>query len=78
MDTFYSVFPRSLMPYEYGGENGNLTNLGEVWKEKVLSYRNFFEEEHNYGVDETMRPGKPTNPESLFGCDGSFKTLDFD
>lgn len=78
MDTFYSVFPKSIMPSEYGGENGTLASILESWEEKVLIYRNFFEDLKSFGVDEEKRVEVKKNPESLFSCNGTFKKLEFD
>lgn len=66
------------MPTEYEGEAGSLESLAEQWSKKVYSYRDFFLEEAKYGVDEKKRVGRPKNPESLFGIEGSFRQLTFD
>jgi hypothetical protein len=44
----------------------------------MLSYRDYFIEDEQYGVDEKKRIGRPQNPESLFGIDGTFRQLNFD
>lgn len=67
------------MPTEYEGEAGSIQSLTEEWEKKVLSRRDFIlEETSKYGVDETKRIGKPKNPESLFGIDGTFRQLQVD
>lgn len=66
------------MPTEYEGEAGSIQSLTDEWEKKILSYRDYFLDEVNYGVDEKKRIGRPTNPESLFGIDGTFRQLTFD
>lgn len=77
-EEFNSVFPKILMPSEYGGENGTLASIAESWEEKNCSYQNVFEDLKSSRVDEEKRVGVPKNLESLFGYDGTFKKLDFD
>lgn len=78
METFLSSFPKSLLPSDYGGECGSLASMAEEWEQHVLSNREFLEEQKNYGVDEKKRVGRPKNPETLFGSDGTFKKLEID
>lgn len=66
------------MPSDYEGEAGSLQSLTEEWEKKLLSYRDYFLEEANYGVDEKKRIGRPKNPDSLFGSDGTFRQLTVD
>lgn len=67
------------MPTEYEGEAGSIASLTDEWEKKILSYRDYFLEESSiYGVDERKRVGRPKNPESLFGIDGTFRQLQFD
>lgn len=66
------------MPTEYEGENGSIQSLTDEWEKKLLSYREYFLDEVNYGVDEKKRIGRPKNPDSLFGIDGTFRQLTFD
>lgn len=79
MDSLYKVVPRRLMPTEYEGEAGSMESIAEQWEKKITSYRDFFlDETAKYGVDEKKRVGRPKNPESLFGIDGTFRQLQFD
>jgi len=67
------------MPSDYEGEAESIASLTEKWEKKILSYRDYFlEEDIKYGVDEKKRPGRPKNPDSLFGIDGTFRQLQFD
>lgn len=67
-----------MMPTEYEGSAGSIQSLTDEWEKKILAYRDYFLEEENYGVDEKKRIGRPKNPESLFGMDGTFRQLQFD
>ena len=79
MDSLYKVVPRRLMPTEYEGEGGSMASLTEHLEKKILSYRDYLiDDETKYGVDEKKRVGRPKNPESLFGIDGTFRQLQFD
>lgn len=79
MDSLYKVIPRKLMPTEYGGEVGSLQSLTDVWEKKIHSHRQYYLDESNlYGVDEKKRIGRPKNPSSLFGIEGTFRQLQFD
>lgn len=67
-----------MLPSDYGGESESLASLTEKWEKKVLSYRDRLLEDDLLGVDEKKRVGKPKNPETLFGIDGTFRQLQFD
>lgn len=61
------------------GEGGSLVSLTEVWEKKMMAYRDYYmEDAEKYGVDEKKRAGRPKNPDSLFGIDGTFRQLTFD
>ncbi|KAK0071100.1 hypothetical protein PV326_001697, partial [Microctonus aethiopoides] len=48
------------------------------WTRKVIDRRDWFIKDSQYYVTESKRPGKQINEMQLFGCDGSFKQLEFD
>jgi hypothetical protein len=66
------------MPQEYGGDAGPLQQIIEDWEQKILSYRQYFQEdEEQFGVDELKRIGASSCcAESLFGAEGTFNRFD--
>ncbi|KAH8327389.1 hypothetical protein KR074_005318, partial [Drosophila pseudoananassae] len=77
-EALYEQIPKQYLPVEYGGENGSIPELLKEWEQRILAYRNYWEEEKNYGTDERLRVGKPVDFESLFGLQGSFRQLNVD
>ncbi|XP_017127135.1 alpha-tocopherol transfer protein [Drosophila elegans] len=77
-EALYEQIPKKYLPAEYGGENGSIPELIRDWEQRILAYRNYWEEEKNYGTDERLRVGKPVDFESLFGLQGSFRQLNVD
>ncbi|KAF5287378.1 hypothetical protein FQA39_LY15916 [Lamprigera yunnana] len=78
INNFYEVLPQSLLPKEYGGENGTLEGIKAEWKRKLESHREWFLENRNYKSDECMRYGEPKTVENIFGVEGSFRKMHFD
>ncbi|KAJ9598614.1 hypothetical protein L9F63_010704, partial [Diploptera punctata] len=74
----YKHVPRSMLPKEYGGENGTINQHYSVWKNKMKSYRNWFIEHEKKKSDETKRPNGQGYNSDLFGYDGSFRQLSID
>lgn len=67
------------MPTEYGGEAGPLQDIIAEWEERILSNRQYFQEdEEQFGVDERLRVGSSNYVESLFGAEGTFNQLGFE
>ncbi|CAH0404713.1 unnamed protein product [Chilo suppressalis] len=77
-EALYKYIPKSVLPIEYGGEDGSLSVLTDYWKAKVESYRDWFLKEENAKTDESKRPGKPKTTSELFGVEGSFRKLEVD
>jgi hypothetical protein len=66
------------MPSDYNGEGESISSLTEKWEKKLIANRDKILEEEKYGVDEKKRVGRPKNPETLFGIDGTFRQLQID
>ncbi|XP_053661311.1 retinol-binding protein pinta-like [Anopheles marshallii] len=78
LEKLYQHIPKRLLPKEYGGESSSLQEITSIWEKKILSYREYFLEEDQYGTDERKRVGKAKTAESLFGMEGSFRKLEVD
>lgn len=50
----------------------------DAWVKKLEEYKDWFADQENLKANETLRPGKPTNYDELFGIDGSFRQLVID
>lgn len=74
----FEYIPKQYLPEEYGGNNGIIQDVINQWQEKLLSYKEYFEEEKQFGTNEKLRPGKSVNVQSLFGIEGSFRKLEVD
>lgn len=62
------------MPAEYGGQAGPFQEIITEWGKKILSYRQYFQEdEEQFGVDERLRAGAAKTTESLFGVEENFE-----
>lgn len=78
MDELYETVPLEYLPKEYGGENGSFDEIANYWAKKVLTYKEFYENDVQYKTDESLRTGKKIDFESDFGTEGSFRKLDVD
>ncbi|XP_062554101.1 alpha-tocopherol transfer protein-like [Armigeres subalbatus] len=78
LESFYRHVPRRLLPAEYGGDAGPLQDLIFNWEKKLVSYRDYFLQEDQYGTDEKKRLGQPKNAANLFGVEGSCGVVQLD
>ncbi|KAK5646168.1 hypothetical protein RI129_004632 [Pyrocoelia pectoralis] len=78
LDRLVQAIPLSILPIEYGGRGGYLTDIIAEWKLKVESYRDWFSEDYEYRSDESKRLGKPMEFNEVFGLEGSFRRLQID
>ncbi|KAK7861880.1 hypothetical protein R5R35_002847 [Gryllus longicercus] len=78
-ESLYRAVPQEILPEEYGGQAGPVQEIADRWAEKLVSWRqHFVEDEQRFGVDESLRPGRPKTHQDLFGMEGSFRQLNFD
>lgn len=79
MTSFHTIFPKSILPVEYGGENGSIEEISKYWEEKVFANRQLLiDATTKYGVDEKKRIETAKNAQNIFGIEGSFRQLEFD
>lgn len=74
----YKYIPQEMLPNEYGGQAGTMDQLQEQWKLILQEYREWFKRQDAIVANESLRPGRPTNYDELFGIDGSFRQLSID
>ena len=78
LESLYQHIPKKLLPKDFGGETSSIAEIISHSLETVDKYRAFFEDEAQYGTDESLRVGKPIDFDSLFGVQGSFRALNVD
>ncbi|XP_054738091.1 uncharacterized protein LOC129244471 [Anastrepha obliqua] len=71
----YQYIPQKCLPEEYGGVNGHLHECISYMEDLLRSYRDYFEDEVNYGTIEELRTGEVLPYEAEFGAEGSFRKL---
>lgn len=77
-DSLHDKISKHILPHEYGGEAGSLSDLWGAWKEKLESYRQWFLEQDTLKAEDTKRPGKKIDSGEIFGFEGSFRQLEVD
>ncbi|CAH1108283.1 unnamed protein product [Psylliodes chrysocephalus] len=77
VESILKYVPLELLPTDYGGEEKSIKELAELWKEKMVEYKDRFEFLDTMKVNEDLRPEKLKNDE-LLGYHGNFKKLDVD
>ncbi|CAD7088156.1 unnamed protein product [Hermetia illucens] len=79
IESLYNYVSKSLLPAEYGGGNSSIPEMIDYWYNKILSYRDYFKEEEEYGIVERYRKDiQKQTEDSLFGVDGTFRKLCID
>ena len=80
MESLQQAIGLEYLPQEYGGYNGSLKDYGESYLQVLNNFKNYFDEDENYGVNEKLRLGGENSVTGLFGASvsGSFRRLDID
>ncbi|XP_050502667.1 alpha-tocopherol transfer protein-like [Diabrotica virgifera virgifera] len=78
LKSLFEYVPQDILPEDYGGNCKSLLQLQAQEKQKIEDGEAFLKFQESQVVDESKRQGKSKYNESLFGIDGSFKTLEFD
>lgn len=55
-ETLFDHVSRQILPSEYGGGSGPLEAIIQFWEHKLISYRDYFLTDDQYGTDESLRP----------------------
>lgn len=63
---------------EYGGEIGSVESIIDMWEKRIVTYRDYFKEEEEYGTIEGKRVGPQSKSSTFFGVEGSFRSLNID
>ncbi|RZB41008.1 alpha-tocopherol transfer protein-like [Asbolus verrucosus] len=77
-ETLYDYISKDVLPVEYGGNVGRLSEMKNEWIQKVNGKRDYFLDESKWKVDESRRPIENPNRKQLFGMQGSFRALTID
>ncbi|GBP00809.1 Alpha-tocopherol transfer protein-like [Eumeta japonica] len=78
IETLYEYVPKEMLPEEYGGTVSNMDSLNDAWIKILEEYKEWFVRQEKIKANESLRPGKPTDYDELFGIDGSFRQLNID
>ena len=79
MDSLYKHVPKNILPEEYGGDAGPISEIIKNWTAKFLEYRNYFIEDDTFGIDESKRTDKNNKTANdLQSMKGSFRKLEID
>ncbi|XP_013105379.1 uncharacterized protein LOC106085611 [Stomoxys calcitrans] len=79
LESLQQTIGKEYLPAEYGGTNSSLAEAEKNFEKLMLSYKPYFDEDEQYGVDEKLRQGE-NNVSGLFGgsASGSFRKLAID
>ncbi|XP_020818460.1 alpha-tocopherol transfer protein-like [Drosophila serrata] len=78
LEQFSEVIPLEYLPEEYGGSNGSIADIQAEAEKQFVSFKEYFDKDSQFGVNEQLRPGQRVNEDSIFGVEGSFRKLDID
>ena len=74
----YDAVSQKYLPSYLDGENGAQEEILRDFEKKWLLYKDYFQQNSNYGTNECLRPGKAIDFDGLFGLGGSFRQLSVD
>lgn len=69
---------KKLLPVEYGGTNQSIPEVIDWWREELLRSREWFLDDAKYCVQNLHSSSSADNNGTLFGAEGSFRSLNID
>ncbi|CRK86627.1 CLUMA_CG000463, isoform A [Clunio marinus] len=76
-DELHKVVDKKYLPKEYGGSNSSLPEIIVDWRQKILESRQWYLEDPNYRIESLNGTGA-TDYGTMFGAEGSFRSLNID
>lgn len=76
-EALQKVVDKKNLPSDYGGTNLSMANIIDDWRQQLLENRDWFLADANYRVDNLHVAGA-TDKNTLFGAEGSFRSLNID
>lgn len=79
LESLQQAISKEYLPADLGGTNSSFDEAEKNYEKLLMSYKAYFDEDDQYGVDEKLRQGENSVSE-LFGgsASGSFRKLDID
>ncbi|KDR08116.1 alpha-tocopherol transfer protein-like isoform X2 [Zootermopsis nevadensis] len=78
MNTLYDHVSKDALPKEYGGKLDSLTTYHKMMVAQLGHYRNWFQEEETFLMDESKRPEKQKDERRVLDNEHSTKMLEID
>lgn len=76
-DALQKVLDKRHLPSDYGGTNKSLKDTITEWRETLVKNQAWFQDDANYRIENLINSGAADN-ETLFGAEGSFRSLNID
>lgn len=76
-DALFKVVDKKHLPSEYGGTNLSLPAIIDDWRKKLIEDREWFLDDSKYRI-ENLTASSAVDKGTLFGAEGSFRSLNID
>ncbi|XP_017055125.1 alpha-tocopherol transfer protein [Drosophila ficusphila] len=75
-ETPYGHFPRSMLPEEYGGEAGKMSDLKQQWMQLLKEQRDYLMDSKNWQINKVKKSGQRKSADA--GVTQSLRALEID